>query len=740
MYLSSSICFHCAQGNPEGDIFATLAPVIDELRDAVQAAGVNIDIATLQSLSLSAISPAPSSLRSSSQPVVQHAAASMPAAAEAGDVENQDVDANRRHLQLELNGGKAFLSHLDSTFEDEEEVDEHGGQSASSGARGADGVRRFYVLHMLCCGQRFRTALVPVAVEPGFAGQYTMDVQPEGYDALAPLSALLQQPSTSCGIHFVLTLVTQRTRPLLPSVAAAATAATDPAAASAASASAAASADVTCAIVGTALLDWRSVLGEPEGCMDTLLQLAPAGPGPHAVGVSGSPVPVGLLSLSLRLLPACTGVPMLPRPDVSFALSHEASKQQEQQRSFVAYAKAWWNDYKALNPAFKHRLVKIFAQSDNGDHQPVISFLCPLTADRVVESPSDAARFVSLLPFRRPEQLGGLPARRDTWHSLHATIASRGGDVEDHCTLLASLLLGFHLDAFVAIGVRTTPSHTEEEYAWVVTRYASPAGIKVVFWDSLTGQRCAPAETLQSGHKFSRVACLFSADRFYACASADDNVDTVSWDLDNEAHWKPVSVSWIFSVLCALLTCYRTHPVLQMEAIILQKVPHTLPVPLAPCSLDTRTLALALETTLRAAVEAYRATPTARARLAHARGGAAADAHSVTWDNRLSFLLQTALSSYETERLHGIPVGAEEFASVVKRTVPRGHVFRAFPILFNHLSPTRMMDALIAAPAAKAVLETPSDASTRFGLRVFVCGYAEDCSAVWAMIAAVSAT
>ncbi len=71
----------------------------------------------------------------------------------------------------------------------------------------------------------------------------------------------------------------------------------------------------------------------------------------------------------------------------------------------------------------------------------------------------------------------------------------------------------------------------------------------------------------------------------------------------------------------------------------------------------------------------------------------------------------------------------------MKRAMPKGAGLRAFPIVFNHVSPGRMMDALLAAPAARDVLETPADASTAFALRVRVYTYAEDTTAAWVMLA-----
>ena len=146
-----------------------------------------------------------------------------------------------------------------------------------------------------------------------------------------------------------------------------------------------------------------------------------------------------------------------------------------------------------------------------------------------------------------------------------------------------------------------------------------------------------------------------------------------------------------------------------------------------------------------------------------ARGGAggaggagapplAVPASALPWSHRFSFLMDQALAAYEgvrvprsaaqrsaaaalctpsappplspslaplrplQDRLSGRASGGGEpgsasasamadFAVAVKRLVPRGSAFRAFPIAFNHLSPSRAWCALLASPAAREIIE-----------------------------------
>lgn len=119
--------------------------------------------------------------------------------------------------------------------------------------------------------------------------------------------------------------------------------------------------------------------------------------------------------------------------------------------------------------------MKIYAETEDGNYKPVSSLVQPLKTNRLIDSPLHAARFTSLIPFLRDEKPGGI--RSEVWHNLHTFLSRGAGDVEDHCLLLCSLLLGFGLNAYVCIGTSGDGPHS-----WVLT-----LGERPMFWESLTG-------------------------------------------------------------------------------------------------------------------------------------------------------------------------------------------------------------------------------------------------------------
>lgn len=64
------------------------------------------------------------------------------------------------------------------------------------------------------------------------------------------------------------------------------------------------------------------------------------------------------------------------------------------------------------------------------------------------------------------------------------------------------------------------------------------------------------------------------------------------------------------------------------------------------------------------------------------------------------------------DRLLHTPVGGDDFASAMRRYVPHGFAFRGFPISFNHISPRRMMDNILASAAAADIVEVSATPNT----------------------------
>lgn len=79
-----------------------------------------------------------------------------------------------------------------------------------------------------------------------------------------------------------------------------------------------------------------------------------------------------------------------------------------------------------------------------------------------IDTPFHALRFVNIIPVKKFELILG--ERKEIWNRFSTTMIKKSGDIEDHCTLLCSLLLGFGYNSYVVLGSNLVGFH-----AWVLT-------------------------------------------------------------------------------------------------------------------------------------------------------------------------------------------------------------------------------------------------------------------------------
>jgi centrosomal protein CEP76 len=117
--------------------------------------------------------------------------------------------------------------------------------------------------------------------------------------------------------------------------------------------------------------------------------------------------------LQLDIHPKLTKLELLHEENVEKQLMLERKFHQESLQKFLDYSNEWWISFKQIRNSHKNRLVKIFAETDDREasvYKPVCSLsklfnflyknlVSPMVADRLLETPLHAARFVSLIPF-----------------------------------------------------------------------------------------------------------------------------------------------------------------------------------------------------------------------------------------------------------------------------------------------------------------------------------------------------
>ncbi|XP_067146831.1 centrosomal protein of 76 kDa isoform X2 [Apteryx mantelli] len=404
-------------------------------------------------------------------------------------------------------------------------------------------------------------------------------------------------------------------------------------------------------LVASYFLEWRSVLAAENGVTNVAVELLGVG--------TESKVSVGVLNIRLEMY-----------PQLNKMLSPEITK----------------------------------TQDENGINHPVCSYIRPLRAGRLLDTPRQAARFVSVMGYERAPVIGGGGGKQEQWCTLLAFLCRNKGDCEDHANLLCSLLLGYGLEAFVCVGTKAKGvPHT-----WVMTCGTDGT---ITFWESLTGHRyvhrpISPddpplAEQPKPLYPYRTIGCVFNHQKFLGNCQPSDAVEVCVFDLQDESKWKPMSGEAIKSV-CSPGTISSVPPF----------------PPLCASTIDAAITSNEIELQLRILVSEHRKDL----------------GLSTVWDDQLSYLLSPALAAYELERTTSISAGNEEFQDAVRRAVPDGHTFKGFPIHFVYRNARRAFATCLRSPFCEEIICCRGD-QVRLAVRVRVFTYPESACAVWIMFA-----
>ncbi|KAA3680297.1 centrosomal protein CEP76 [Paragonimus westermani] len=419
-------------------------------------------------------------------------------------------------LFVELIRGRAFIEHL-VNYDDY--VKEEQGNVKSS-----------LIVYMACGSHRFRSSDIPYTSEfdlrEVFPIQLTADDVGTGSDRTTPQQLLLAKHPASKLVQIV--LISQETN------------------------------SSKRRLVASTTVDWRRHIytksHSSSESWSVLLSLELQSVDPDSKMIAG------ILDLRLSLIwprdnPHPSGIerssdlhdvipPLLPPEVVDAHFALESARISQREQGFTLYARQWWKEFTLMREKlFSHRLIKLFALDENSKTQFVCNFVQPLSGQRILETPTIAARFVSTIPCGPCRGLGG--GLREQWYSgtfvcnLYCPLAfvvRNRGDVHDHANLLCSLLLGFGLDAYVALGSRqptgdlSSVAATPHYHAWVVTFLAdSPT---ILFWDPVSGRRYV--HQIHSGnrtHPYRTIGCLYSHEAFYANVQPTDLLEQCSFNI-----------------------------------------------------------------------------------------------------------------------------------------------------------------------------------------------------------------
>ena len=403
--------------------------------------------------------------------------------------------------------------------------------------------------------------------------------------------------------------------------------------------------------------------------------------------------------------------------EIDYAISNHQERMSKLNRDFILSARSWWARARRQYPHVENRVVKILAEDESGQHRFVSSFVCPHTPPRELTNARFAARFVSLIPFKRDLALTG--GRIETWRCAHALLSRMQGDAEDHAILLCGLLLGWGLNAWVALGTidssgGSSQSTETRAHCWVVTLDATDDRThpRITCWETLTGlQYELPTGGKYSStqsHHFAELHVLFRHDRYALNIQktarlprpGDENfrgIRNMSFDLSDPEKWLPLP--------CQDITTLR-HP---GANVTLSMTP----------GMDISALEVTLENTLKDRIADWRLE----------------NSLASVFDGDLALILQPALAAYELDRAVGVTFGNADFQAAIKRYVQRGECFKGYPTCFSHTDASAVMQSL-RRTSASADVALAQGRNVRLAVRVKLFPYPEGILACWVMLAA----
>uniref|UniRef100_A0A0V0J883 Centrosomal protein of n=2 Tax=Schistocephalus solidus TaxID=70667 RepID=A0A0V0J883_SCHSO len=461
----------------------------------------------------------------------------------------------------------------------------------------------------------------------------------------------------------------------------------------------------------------------------------------------------GLLEIrvGVHLLPAASSAITQQKsvsilPPGNFVTAHfalEDSTREERSRSFAQYGRTWWQEYCLLQRgAFKGRMVKMYALDENGRAQFVTRFIHPLSDERCLGTVGRAVRFVACIPCSPWSTVGA--AHQDIWCTGLSLISRNRGSVADHANLLCSILLGFGLAAYVAIGIRAEGSCSHANsgppqdadkppyYAWVIV-FDDFRKEEVVIFDAVSGGRLwhisgvpwdwgnsksTSASDSPIGPSDS-IDCIYNHREFYANIQPTTSISSISLNLRDSKSWRPFAA----------------------EAMDLLFVDGSLALQrLLPPSIDTTAVSELLETQLKDTATKWRRNQL----LLTARPGfdEVFMETATPWDDALAQLLLPMLFDFEneaqTQEVVLIP-GRRDFkfvSAAVKNYVPSGYTFKAYPIQLLHHDASRALISALKSPVCQDIL-TCTGTDLRLAVRAQVFAYAETAVVSWCIFACV---
>ncbi|TNJ29987.1 Centrosomal protein [Giardia muris] len=366
------------------------------------------------------------------------------------------------------------------------------------------------------------------------------------------------------------------------------------------------------------------------------------------------------------------------------------------------------------------RRVLTYALRDDGLKVPITTLVQP-TITRALQTPRHCSRFVQLMSpassFAAPEGCFNGDERRSIWSRVHTTLTRGTASPEDKAVLLCSLLRGYQIPAFVALGQHRTRTAVRAYVVCICDRI-------IQFWDVMSTSIATVTE-LRAGNRegeyqitndgevfFLTLDCIFNDTYIFANIQRNNAFQVAnngivhgpSLDISRPGFWKE----------------------LNRDAI--QHVKDTMV--LTPCPIKQFDQQVAQECARELERELWRLIRSRREEVGLV----------TVQSDVISNMLTPMLASCENALILGSQVGTlgnETFKLALRQFIQQGERFVMYPLQLTgplRLYPPSILRSILINEKGHEILDSYGD-RIRLGLSIEVFGYAETVMAVWVAVA-----
>lgn len=475
-------------------------------------------------------------------------------------------------------------------------------------------------------------------------------------------------------------------------------------------------------------------------------------------------IKLGMLNISLTFAPLLTSADVSEEASFRSLRDVLADSKKLVSRALAEYdraAAAFMRDYLGSQPSsvgLDKRFVQLHALRDDGVVVPIPTLITPFTSS-CLPTASYCMRFIQLMPAPgrqpTPVTISSSENNQLAWSRVVTTLSVGAGTPFDKAVLLCSMLRGYQIPAFVALGTCTLPGSRPDmsgsrsvRTAFVVTLCAQV----IQFWDCMLSDRggmmelhALPTEGQYKIDKhsdsggsavyfpFETVDCIFNEAMLLVNIQSTNRlqyipekqlVHGISLDISKPLFWKAFNQSIIETVY----NSYVYHYDMEDDR-------HLLAATRLPRLLNNQEMLKPFSPSLSAMLSRYLTTEIWR--LIETRRKTIGLTTPVS--DQLSMILAPTVASWEQTRLMGGTIGQlgnETLKVALKNYVSPRETLVVYPLQVTgslRFHAPSIVEMLLSNDKSRSIIEVHGD-KLRIGLHVSVFGYAETVAAVWVIV------